>query len=138
MLDGIEANRIIVGAYTDRTGGLCPMLAAHRHGGRTDVPTFAKAWDRYTGAKGRPRPATDRELNALRAMLEASIAMDEMPELSSVKRPARPRRWRLLGRDRSNELATLERLQRRVAGPDELDLGDDAGGRGAQQVAHSL
>ena len=32
MLDGIEANRIIVGAYTDRQGGVCPMLAAHRKG----------------------------------------------------------------------------------------------------------
>src|ERR671936_299224 len=34
MLEGIEANRIIVGAYTDRQGGVCPMLAAHRDGGR--------------------------------------------------------------------------------------------------------
>src|SRR3712207_7577220 len=34
MLDGIAANTIIVGAYTDRRGGVCPMLAAHRHGGR--------------------------------------------------------------------------------------------------------
>ncbi len=35
MLEGIRANEIIVGAYTDRAGGVCPMLAAHRHGGRT-------------------------------------------------------------------------------------------------------
>ena len=35
MLEGMDANRIIVGAYTDRQGGICPMLAAHRHGGRT-------------------------------------------------------------------------------------------------------
>jgi hypothetical protein len=32
MLEGIEANRIIVGAYSDRQGGICPMLAAHRNG----------------------------------------------------------------------------------------------------------
>ena len=37
MLDAIEHNRIIVGAYTDRHGGVCPMLAAHRNGGRTEL-----------------------------------------------------------------------------------------------------
>jgi hypothetical protein len=77
MLHGIEANRIIVGAYVDRQGGVCPMLAAHREGGRTDLASFARAWDRYTGANGRPRSATARELRALGTMLEASIAIDE-------------------------------------------------------------
>src|SRR3954467_4662604 len=77
MLDGIEANEIIVGAYTDRRGGVCPMLAAHRHGGRTSLASFAKAWDRYTGARRRPRPATERELRTLRAMLEASLFYGE-------------------------------------------------------------
>jgi hypothetical protein len=76
MLDGLEANRIIVGAYTDRQGGVCPMLAAHRRGGRTSLASFAKAWDRYTRAGRGPRPATDRELRTLRTMLEASIAID--------------------------------------------------------------
>jgi len=76
MLDGMEANRIIVGAYTDRDGGVCPMLAAHRHGGRTALASFARAWDRYTGAGNGPRPASDRELRTLRTMLEASIAID--------------------------------------------------------------
>jgi hypothetical protein len=77
MLDGIDANDIIVGAYTDRRGGICPMLAAHRHGGRTSLASFAKAWDRYTGARRRPRPATERELRTLRAMLEASLFYGE-------------------------------------------------------------
>ena len=76
MLDGIDANRIIVGAYTDRQGGVCPMLAAHRRGGRTSLASFARAWDRYTRAGKGPRPATDRELLTLRTMLEASIASD--------------------------------------------------------------
>jgi hypothetical protein len=75
MLTGVETNRIIVGAYTDRKGGVCPMLAAHRNGGRTSLASFAHAWDRYTGARGRPRPASDRELHTLTAMLEASIAL---------------------------------------------------------------
>ncbi|HEV2813708.1 MAG TPA: hypothetical protein VGW10_10690 [Solirubrobacteraceae bacterium] len=72
MLEGIEANTIIVGAYTDRSGGVCPMLAAHRHGGRTNLLAFAKAWDRFCGAK-RPRVATERELMILRSNLEASM-----------------------------------------------------------------
>ena len=73
MLRGITSNRIIVGAYVDHaSGGICPMLAAHRNGGRTNLASFARAWDRYTGAK-RPRPATRRELRTLRALLESSV-----------------------------------------------------------------
>jgi hypothetical protein len=76
MLRGIQSNRIIVGAYVDpRSGGVCPMLAAHRNGGRTSVASFARAWDVYTNAK-RPRRATRREVATLRAMLEASLAAD--------------------------------------------------------------
>ena len=76
MLEGIKTNRIIVGAYTDHRGGVCPMLAAHRCGGRTSLATFAKAWDRYTSAGPRARPATEREVRTLRAMLESSLAED--------------------------------------------------------------
>lgn len=90
MLAGVEANRIIVGAYTDRDGGVCPMLAAHRNGGRTSLASFARAWDRYTDAPRAPRPATERELNTLTAMLEASILLDETPALEPARR--RPRR----------------------------------------------
>ena len=33
MLQGLHRNeRIIVGAYVDEFGGVCPMLAAHRSG----------------------------------------------------------------------------------------------------------
>jgi len=76
MLDAIEHNRIIVGAYTDRDGGVCPMLAAHRNGGRTSYASFARAWDRYTKAGSRSRPASDRELTTLTTMLETSLASD--------------------------------------------------------------
>jgi hypothetical protein len=76
MLDAIEHNRIIVGAYTDRDGGVCPMLAAHRNGGRTSYASFARAWDRYTKAGTRSRPATDREVTTLTTMLEGSLASD--------------------------------------------------------------
>jgi len=83
MLEGLDHNEIIVGAYTDRHGRVCPMLAAHRRGGRTSLATFAKAWDRYTGAGKRPRPATQRELRTLRSMLEASL-MYGASELASA------------------------------------------------------
>ena len=76
MLEGVTWNRIIVGAYVDRDGGVCPMLAAHRNGGRTSLASFARAWDRYTRVR-KPRPASERELRTLRTMLEASIALDE-------------------------------------------------------------
>ena len=72
MLEGVRSHDIIVGAYTDRDGGVCPMLAAHRHGGRTSFIGFARAWDRFSGAR-RARRATRRELRILEAQLEASI-----------------------------------------------------------------
>jgi len=74
MLEGVRRyDRIIVGAYTDRTGGVCPMLAAHRCGGRTDFRSFARAWDGFTGAGKRARTATERELRTLTVQLEASL-----------------------------------------------------------------
>jgi hypothetical protein len=82
MLDGIARNRIIVGAYVDpRSGGICPMLAAHRNGGRTSVASFARAWDAYTGAR-RPRRATRREVRVLRSQLECSLARDGLAATS--------------------------------------------------------
>ena len=75
MLEGVRQWPIIVGAYTDRGGGVCPMLAAHRCGGRTDFLAFARAWDRYTTAK-RPRRATEREVGTLIAHLESSLLGD--------------------------------------------------------------
>lgn len=76
MLRGIDDNTIIVGAYTDpRSGGICPMLAAHRNGGRTDLASFARSWDRYTDAR-RPRLATEREVLTLRSLLELSLVGD--------------------------------------------------------------
>jgi hypothetical protein len=80
MLEGIRTNEIIVGAYTsDR--GICPMLAAHRAGGRTSFISFAKAWDRFASRESRSlagRRATERELRILNSQLEASIVSEEV------------------------------------------------------------
>ena len=83
MLDGIAQNTIIVGAYTDRSGGVCPMLAAHRCGGRTDLLAFAHSWDRFCEAK-RPRTATRRELGILKAHLEASLYEQQRNDLAGA------------------------------------------------------
>ena len=90
MLDGIESDRIIVGAYTS-PDGICPMLAAHRRGGRTSLISFAQAWDRLAfrdERRPRARPATERELLILRSHLKASLLADAMPagELAAARR----------------------------------------------------
>jgi hypothetical protein len=117
MVDGIDSNPIIVGAYTDGSGGICPMLAAHRGGGRTSLASFARAWDRYTEASG-ARRATARELNTLRAMLEASLYYEpDSGDLAQAAAEVREQRAAAAGaapkaapretgeRDRSGELS---------------------------------
>ena len=136
MLEGMDANRIIVGAYTDRDGGVCPMLAAHRNGGRTSLASFARAWDRYTGARRRARRATARELNTLRTMLEASIALDQTPAVEAPRRRKRDTGERHRARELRHQpgwawlrpFRRLDEYDRAVAeldigvpGPDELD-----------------
>src|SRR2546423_15713107 len=60
MLEGVRGSeRIIAGAYVDTEGGVCPMLAAHRRGTRTDFLSFARSWDRFVRAV-RMRPAPER------------------------------------------------------------------------------
>ncbi len=84
MLRGIDTNRIVVGAYVDPdSGGICPMLAAHRNGGRTSVASFARAWDEYTDAR-RPRRATRREVRYLRGLLLDSLEFDPVLERKSI------------------------------------------------------
>ena len=105
MLVGLDNETIITGAYT-HDGGICPMLAAHRRGGRTSRESFAHAWDNYTGAtKG--RVASERELRTLRTMLEASLV--EPFDLAAEAAAIRERKPEPLGPDRSVELARLER-----------------------------
>lgn len=124
MLRGIEENTIIVGAYTDpASGGICPMLAAHRSGGRTDLASFARSWDRYTDAR-RPRLATRREVRTLRSLLEMSLIADgadatladaaaeiRAARESATTAPAPPRPPRIAPPERDGMLIRIRRLR---------------------------
>jgi hypothetical protein len=74
MLVGLANNTVITGAFSG-SGGVCPMLAAHRAGGRTTCVSFPEAWDKFTGVYGRNicRSATEYEVGILRAEIEASL-----------------------------------------------------------------
>ncbi|HEY6637266.1 MAG TPA: hypothetical protein VIZ61_06245 [Solirubrobacterales bacterium] len=112
MLRGIRSNRVIVGAYVDKRGGVCPMLAAHRNGGRTNFGTFARAWDAYTGAKRRkPRRASRREVRALEGYLEMSLVRDGL-DLDTGTHPDRPL---------AEEVREVQATRRRLAEADARD-----------------
>ena len=109
MLRGIRTNRVIVGAYVDKRGGVCPMLAAHRNGGRTNFGTFARAWDAYTGAKQRkPRRASRREVRTLEGYLEISLVRDGI-EVDTEIDPDRPL---------AQEVRDIQATRRRLAESD--------------------
>jgi hypothetical protein len=120
MLDGVRANEIIVGAYSDRRGGVCPMLAAHRNGGRTNFISFARAWDRFSGAK-RARRATEREIAVLMAHLEASLLAEDDVDLGgavadhqTLARERRAREARRVGLGWLRERRAAERVLERL------------------------
>jgi hypothetical protein len=115
MLRGIRTNRVIVGAYVDKRGGVCPMLAAHRNGGRTNFGTFARAWDAYTDANQRkPRRASRREVRALQGYLEMSLIRDGI-ELDTESHPDRPL---------AEEVRDVQATRRRLAEADAHDATD--------------
>jgi hypothetical protein len=123
MLRGINTNPIIAGAYTDGDG-ICPMLAAHRAGGRTSFITFARAWDAFAfrDAKVRyARRATERELLTLRTHLEASLLEDECPAADRAAALAEHRQLVERNAERTARRATRagrigERSERRRTG----------------------
>jgi hypothetical protein len=87
MLVAADSDELIVGAYTDRSGRMCPMLAAHRRGARTCVHGFPRAWDAFARAS-RPRPANQRELEILKALLQESLVAE--PDVRRRTRPGAP------------------------------------------------
>ncbi len=139
MLNGIRGNEIIVGAYTD-DGGICPMLAAHRAGGRTSLISFAKAWDRFgfrdTRVK-RARRATERELLILRTHLEGSLLEDEGPAADLAAAVAehqtlidlREERAQRESRRRSAPLAAPRRRDKTTVRPGDADRSRELGPR---------
>lgn len=144
MLAGVLANpRIIVGAYVDGEGGMCPMLAAHRQGARTDFLSFARSWDRFARTDGKPRAASEREVRILVSHLEASlqsasgmeldVAIAEHRELRSRSMRARLRRRLPDAADPSGEIRA-RRLRRPSGG---RVLGDRVGGSPTQRPLYA-
>ena len=75
MLHGLGNNTVITGAFAASNQGACPMMVAHREGGRTSCCTFPEAWDKFTGVYGRHiiREATPYEVQILCEEIEASL-----------------------------------------------------------------
>lgn len=128
MLEGIAGNDIIVGAYSN-SDGICPMLAAHRNGGRTSLISFAQAWDRlaFRGQrKAGARRATERELLILRTHLQASLLEDDAPTTELAR--ARQEHEALVARRAADTRAADSRAA------DIADISDPAE-RAAERVA---
>jgi len=128
MLAGVRGNeRVIVGAYVDDRGGVCPMLAAHRCGQRTDFLTFARSWDRFTRAGRDSRRATPRELRVLVTQLEDSLAQTSGLELDEAIKEHRALRGRTLRTRLEQSRADAERASRRARSrlPDAADPGGE-------------
>jgi hypothetical protein len=111
MLDGIRSHPIVCGAYTDGRGGICPMLAAHRHGGRVTMLAFARSWDAFTRTK-RVRRATPREVRVLEHLLVASL--DDRSELAQAIAEYQASR-RTFPEIRARRLSGSRRSDRRAA-----------------------
>lgn len=114
MLKGVREENIIVGAYTDGSGGVCPMLAAHRRGGRTTFIQFARTWDRFAKAprKG-SRPAEQRELQILARHLEASIEAESEVVTASEMGAAIAEHRAFVARTEAERSAAEKRARRR-------------------------
>jgi hypothetical protein len=126
MLDGVQSGgRIISGAYVDRDGGVCPMLAAHRSGGPTAFLSFAKSWDRFTRAGRGAREATKREVDILVGQLQASLMGEANVDLDRAvdEHRALVKRRRIRAADPVGEIIA-RRLRRRhyIASPGRVNI----------------
>jgi hypothetical protein len=128
MLVGLGNNTVITGAFSGG-GGACPMLAAHREGGRTSVCSFPEAWDTFTGVAGRNiiRPATEYEIQILRREIEASLEPAGPSELGAAIAEYQAsvearRREELVAEQEA--LAPPRRRRLRITGGERLDLSE--------------
>jgi hypothetical protein len=130
MLIGLGNNTVITGAFSG-SGGACPMLAAHREGGRTRVCSFPEAWDKFTGVAGRHivRPATEYEVLILRREIEASLEPAPPSELAEAIAEhqaaveARVREEALAQHETPAETQTRRR-RLRITGGERIDLSE--------------
>jgi hypothetical protein len=94
VLAGLGRAPILAGADLDGFGGACPMLAAEVDWEEVDRATIVRAqavawaWDRYAQATSSWRRATERQLLALRAMLEASLLAEGEQSAGEADLPA--------------------------------------------------
>jgi hypothetical protein len=136
MLEGMDSGPIIVGAYSNEDG-VCPLLAAHRAGGRTNLIAFARAWDRFAfrdARKARARRATERELRVLTTHLEASLLEDEAPQagLAAARHDhleLRRRREDTEAQPRQRRARPEAQARQRRARPGDPDRSAELGGR---------
>jgi hypothetical protein len=145
MLEGIRTRPIITGAYTDNRGGICPMLAAHRGGGRTSLLSFARSWDAFARAK-RVRRATRRELRVLEDLLVASLEREtDLGAAIAAHRASAAGRSEVVD-ERRHRVVEQDDLRAivdggfdglftvaRLAQPEAADVGDGGGGEPADQ-----
>jgi len=132
MLVGLGNNTVITGAF-GTGGGACPMLAAHREGGRTSVCSFPEAWDTFCGVAGRHiiRPATEYEVVILRREIEASLDASRAPAGPTLFAEAiAEHQAAVAARAREEALAQQElpaqtrRRRLRITGGERLDLSE--------------
>lgn len=119
MLEAVRcpATRLIAGSYVVPGGGVCPLLAAHRRGGRshdasTTTSAFADVWDRFTGTpNGEPRLIDAGKRRTLEGLLlVASLAREQLRREAAERREREARG--AIARVRAGRGARLESLLR--------------------------
>ena len=130
MLVGLGNNTVITGAFSGGGDGACPMLAAHRAGGRTTVCSFPQAWDMFCGVAGRNiiRPATEYEVQILRREIEASLEPAPPSMFAEViaehqATVAANHRAEIAAAQEPEEPAEPRRRRIRITGGERIDLG---------------
>ena len=94
MLEAVRcpATQLIAGSYVAPGGGVCPLLAAHRRGGRSHDPStttsaFADVWDRCTSTgTGEARLIDASERQMLESLLVASLARERLRREAAERR----------------------------------------------------
>ena len=108
MLHGLGNNTVITGAFATSGQGACPMMVAHREGGRTSCCTFPEAWDRFTGVYGRHivREATPYEVQILCEEIEASLV--PLPKVDPLADAIAEHQAMVAARVRGSEVAAQQ------------------------------